>query len=91
MADFSKASGNSMKDVELIAVVRPNKTAYKKDEAGKPTSEPLAHYVDVMVNNSGLKKGEIKEGKGRSSLTFTLSLFLIPTRTAKRRKVLITV
>lgn len=65
MADFSKASGNSMKDVELIAVVRPNKTAYKKDEAGKPTSEPLAHYVDVMVNNSGLKKGEIKEGKGQ--------------------------
>ena len=65
MADFSKASGNSTKGVELIAVVRPDRVAYKKDESGKPTSEPVAHYVDIMVNNSALKKADIQAGKGQ--------------------------
>lgn len=66
MADFSKASGNSREGVEMIAVVRPDRVAYKKDEEGKPTSEPAAHYVDVMVNNSALKKADVQAGKGEA-------------------------
>ena len=65
MADFSKASGNSMKGVELIAVVRPGRVAYKKDEKGELTNEVVANYVDVMVNNSALKKADIQAGKGQ--------------------------
>ena len=65
MADFSKASGNSTKGVELIAVVRPDRVAYKKDENGKPIGDPVAQYVDVMVNNSALKKADVQAGKGQ--------------------------
>lgn len=65
MADFSKGSGNSTKGVELIAVIRPDRVAYAKDEAGNSTDKIAAQYVDVMVNNSALKKAEIQEGKGQ--------------------------
>lgn len=65
MADFSKASGNSMKGVELIAVVRPGRVAYKKDEKGERTGEVAANYVDIMVNNAGLKKADVQAGKGQ--------------------------
>lgn len=66
MADFRKESGNSTEQVELIAVVRPKSVAYKKDEEGKRTSEVSAHYVEVMVNNSALKKADIQAGKGQA-------------------------
>ncbi len=66
MADFRKESGNSTEKVELIAVVRPKSVAYKKDEQGNRTSEVNAHYVDVMVNNSALKKADIQAGKGQA-------------------------
>lgn len=54
MANFSKSSGNSTKDVELIAVKRSNNVAF--DQNGKP----VAYYVDVMVNNmqANIEKGE---------------------------------
>lgn len=66
MADFSKGSGNSIKGVEMIAVVRPNNKAYKVD---KETNEKTATaaYIDVQVNNSALTKADIAAGKGQAS------------------------
>lgn len=69
MADFKKENydpKNPDGKVEMIAVVRPNSAAYKKDAEGKPTGEPVAHYVDVMTNNSNLKKSEIQAGEGQA-------------------------
>lgn len=65
MANFRSDSGNSTKGVEMIAVIRPDRVAYKKDENGNRTSEVSAQYVDVMVNNSALKKAEVQAGKGQ--------------------------
>lgn len=65
MADFSKGSGNSIKGVEMIAVVRPNNVAYKTDkETGEKTA--AAAYVDVQVNNSALTKADVAAGKGQA-------------------------
>lgn len=65
MADFKKDSGNSTKNVEMIAVVRPGHVATKTNEAGEKT--PTAAYVEVMVNNSPLKKADIQAGKGQEN------------------------
>lgn len=66
MADFRKDSGNSTKNVEMIAVVRPGHVAMRQDkETGE--SKPSAAYVEVMVNNSALKKADIQAGKGQEN------------------------
>lgn len=66
MADFRKDSGNSTKNVEMIAVVRPGHVAMKQDkETGE--SKPSAAYVEVMVNNSALKKADVEAGKGQAN------------------------
>lgn len=57
MANFSKSSSNSMKDVELIAVKRNNNIAF--DQNGKP----VAYYVDVMVNNA---QADVEKGEGQA-------------------------
>ena len=57
MADFSKKSGNSKTDVEMIAVVRE----------GRETKDGKFVYADVMVNNNAYKKADIEAGKGQSS------------------------
>lgn len=66
MADFTKASGNSMKGVELIAVIHNGRTVPKKTKDGKETDEIGARFVDVMVDNSTLTADDIKAGKGQS-------------------------
>lgn len=66
MADFTKASGNSMKGVELIAVIHNGRTVPKKTKDGKDTNEIGARFVDVMVDNSSLTADDIKAGKGQT-------------------------
>ena len=66
MADFTKASGNSMKGVELIAVIHNGRTVPKKTKDGKDTNEIGARFVDVMVDNSSLTTDDIKAGKGQT-------------------------
>lgn len=67
MANFSNASGNSMKGVELIAVIRPGRVIPQKDKEGNPTDKVGAQFVDVMVDNSTLTAADIKAGKGQSN------------------------
>lgn len=66
MADFSKGSGNSIKGVEMIAVVRPNNVAYSTDK-DKNEKKAAVAYIDVQVNNSALTKADIAAGKGQAS------------------------
>ena len=61
MADFSKASGNSMKGNTVIIAEREGHCA--KDENGKVK----AVYVEAMVDNSSLKKADIQAGKGQAN------------------------
>ena len=61
MANFKKDSGNSMKGVNQICVVRPGREA--TNENGKVT----AKYVEIMADNSKLTKAEIAAGKGQAS------------------------
>lgn len=67
MAIFTKESGNSMRGVDMIAVIRPNRVAYQKDKDGKTTDKISAQFVDVMVDNSTLSADDIKAGKGQAN------------------------
>ena len=67
MADFTKASGNSMNGVNMIAVIRPNRVIHQKDKAGKETDKIAAQFVDIMVDNSTLSAEDIKVGKGQAN------------------------
>lgn len=57
MANFTKSSGNSTKDVEQIAVIRP----------GRETKDGNFAYVEVMANNSNLTKADVAAGKGQAN------------------------
>lgn len=61
MADFSKGSGNSLKDNTVIVVVRDGHEA--KDDKGNTK----AIYAEAMVDNSGLKKADVQAGKGQAN------------------------
>lgn len=53
MANFRNDSGNSRQGVEMIAVVRPGRETEK------------SQYVEVMVNNSAVKKADAAKGMGQ--------------------------
>lgn len=80
IGDFGKRFGNSIYNVELIAVMRPGRfapggyNAYVEDdnpyraignENGRgPKIKPEVAFIEVMANNSQLSEADIKAGKG---------------------------
>lgn len=64
-ADFSKKSGNSRENVEMIAVIKPGHEYYKPDADGN--KKLAAVYVDTQVNNSHLTQADIAAGNGQKN------------------------
>ncbi len=66
MATFSKESGNSKEDVEVIVKLPPDdkRNVMKKDENGNP--QFVGKYAEsIETANWNLNKGDIAEGKGQ--------------------------
>lgn len=64
-ADFSKQSGNSRENVEMIAVIKPKHEYYKPDANGE--KKLAAIYVDTQVNNSKLSQADAAAGNGQTN------------------------